>query len=418
MYIEKHARSIENGSPQLGELRADGSVRRPGPDRARSSLPPRLRRPRPAALPDRDLLASRPPVLHAGQTDAAPVGWRSSAPPRSPSRSVSSAATSSAVPSRQRSRSASSISPSSPAGATLFVRHPASGVALGFAAAIVLAIVAGQRSYALLAYLLITIVHVFVFTAVSCSSARSKVAAAAAFISLGVFIACALDAPRRADAGDRGLTASIRAIYADFDQLNRVLVALFGGRCDGRLAIMRLDRVRLHVPLPELVLEDVDHPLARGAAQPRGGDRRRSGLGGSPSTPSTTTSASPCSTSSASCTSCSSSRSTTRRSSESRRRCGRASREGCCGRGRRERGAARQRGAGSPAGPGWGARRADECNAECRMKNEELTSARRCPFSILHSAFCILHSPTTSAPQLPARRPALQPARVGARRAE
>jgi len=124
------------------------------------------------------------------------------------------------------------------AGAALFIKRLANGVALTIGALILLAMMAGHRSYAILAYLLITMIHVFVFTACFVLFGALKSGSRSGVISLGVFIACAL-ALLVTPAPMIATSPPVRALYADFEQLNGVLAHLFGGRVTDA-AIMRL----------------------------------------------------------------------------------------------------------------------------------------------------------------------------------
>jgi hypothetical protein len=128
----------------------------------------------------------------------------------------------------------------------LWVRHPVNAAALMLAGAAALAIFSSARSYALLAYFIVTIVHVLVFTCAFVLYGALKGRNAMAITSLAVLAACLVaffvytPAPRFA------ASASVRRIYAFFEPLNVQLLSLFGHRAEAvydsaaGLAVMRL----------------------------------------------------------------------------------------------------------------------------------------------------------------------------------
>jgi hypothetical protein len=128
----------------------------------------------------------------------------------------------------------------------LFVRHAASAVALTGVVVVMLSMFSDARAYALLAYFIVTILHVFLFTAAFVLYGALKRKSRSALISLGVFAACVaaffvlrLPAPMAA-------AAKTREVYGFFEPLNAQLLALFGSRgadlyeSQAGLAIMRL----------------------------------------------------------------------------------------------------------------------------------------------------------------------------------
>ena len=126
----------------------------------------------------------------------------------------------------------------------LWVRHAVNGVALAVAVIAGLALFSSLRAYALLAYFIVTIVHVLVFTVAFVLFGALKSKSRWGLISLIVFAVCAF-----AVALDiRPLLAasnSIRDTYSFFEPLNAQLMSLFrmqGGIYDsgGGLAVMRL----------------------------------------------------------------------------------------------------------------------------------------------------------------------------------
>lgn len=123
----------------------------------------------------------------------------------------------------------------------LWVRHPVSAGALIGVIALALLIFSDSRSYALLAYFLVTIVHVLLFTAAFVLYGALKGKSVSALTSLFVFAACVV-AFFAVDA--RPLVASsdaTRAMYAFFEPLNEQLMLLLGVSGEqGALAVMRL----------------------------------------------------------------------------------------------------------------------------------------------------------------------------------
>lgn len=114
----------------------------------------------------------------------------------------------------------------------VFVRHTINAVALAFVGALAIALAAGRPWYAIVAYLLITIVHVLVFTAcfVLFGAIRSK--SASGLISVGVLILCAT-APFFLRVPAFETSATIRTMYAGFEPLNRILLDGLGARGGG-----------------------------------------------------------------------------------------------------------------------------------------------------------------------------------------
>ena len=125
-----------------------------------------------------------------------------------------------------------------------FVRHAASAVALVAVTAAALGVASAFPPYFVIAYLLVTIVHVFVFTAMFVLHGALRTRSWTAMASLGVMIACALSFfvvtphPVRPP-------ASVQSFYAFFAPLNTELLRLlryatrdvFGSRAGA--AVMR-----------------------------------------------------------------------------------------------------------------------------------------------------------------------------------
>ena len=108
-----------------------------------------------------------------------------------------------------------------------FVRHTASAVALSVVTAIGLAVASTFSSYFVVAYLLVTIIHVFVFTATFVLHGALRTRSWSAIVSLGVMIACAMSfflvTPHAA-----APSSSLQAVYAFFAPLNTQLLRIFG----------------------------------------------------------------------------------------------------------------------------------------------------------------------------------------------
>lgn len=121
-------------------------------------------------------------------------------------------------------------------GLVLCVRHGMNMAALFGVCAVALALMAGHPIYGIAAYLLVTIVHVLIFTGCFVLFGALKSSSRSGLISLGVFIACAVITLTVA-APSLAPSAQVRTLYGGFAQLNIVLGRLFGG---SERAIMRL----------------------------------------------------------------------------------------------------------------------------------------------------------------------------------
>lgn len=127
----------------------------------------------------------------------------------------------------------------------LWVRRAVNGVALALVVMAGLALFSSLRSYALLAYFIITIIHVLVFTIAFVLLGALKSRSRWSVASLIVFAACAgavlaFDVRPLVVASEQ-----IRNVYSFFESLNAQLMSLFGmsgGIYDtsGGLAVMRL----------------------------------------------------------------------------------------------------------------------------------------------------------------------------------
>jgi hypothetical protein len=133
----------------------------------------------------------------------------------------------------------------------------------------------------LAAFLLVTIVHVLVFTGAFILYGALKKGSRIAVLSLCVFAACVI-AAATVPAAFAPPSGRIQELYSGFEQLNRELLRLAGlprrvYDSSGVAAIDARHRVRVPVSLPELVLQGFDHPLARSQTYPRRYDPRNLG---------------------------------------------------------------------------------------------------------------------------------------------
>jgi hypothetical protein len=128
----------------------------------------------------------------------------------------------------------------------LWVRHPVNAVALLMVAAAGVALFSSARVYALLAYFIITIVHVLIFTAAFVLQGALRSRSRWGFLSLGVFAACIGAVFAIEAAPVLAASAAVRGVYSFFEPLNVQLLALIGRRGEGiydssgALAVMRL----------------------------------------------------------------------------------------------------------------------------------------------------------------------------------
>lgn len=127
----------------------------------------------------------------------------------------------------------------------LWVRHAVNAVALAVVVTAGLALLSSLRAWALLAYFIVTIIHVLVFTVAFVLLGALKSRSRWGIASLIVFAACAA-AVFAFDA--RPLLAAsggIRGVYSFFEPLNAQLMSLLGMKggiydTNGGLAVMRL----------------------------------------------------------------------------------------------------------------------------------------------------------------------------------
>jgi len=128
----------------------------------------------------------------------------------------------------------------------LWVRHPVNAVVLVALAAGGLAVFSSTRGYALLAYFIITIIHVLIFTAAFILHGALRTRSRWGLFTLAVFLTCiaavfVFDVRPLVEA-----SADVRRIYTFFESLNVQLMSLLGLTGDGiydspgALAVMRL----------------------------------------------------------------------------------------------------------------------------------------------------------------------------------
>lgn len=118
------------------------------------------------------------------------------------------------------------------AGVASFVRHPVNAAAIVGLAMLGILMFSAYPAYGILAYLLMTVLHVFVFTGVFILTGAMKTNSRSGYVSLAVFVLCAaaawwIEVPAKTPA------ESLRAMYAMFDQLNGLLLRIDGATATG-----------------------------------------------------------------------------------------------------------------------------------------------------------------------------------------
>ncbi len=125
------------------------------------------------------------------------------------------------------------------AAVAVFVRNSVNVIALSLVAGAAIAFSSSTRTYAIAAYLLVTIVHVFFFTALFILFGAIKSRSRTGLLSLAVMIACAVvcfvPMPALIAPGVR-----IRDLYGNFEQLNLLLGARDVYASRAGTAIMRV----------------------------------------------------------------------------------------------------------------------------------------------------------------------------------
>ena len=104
-----------------------------------------------------------------------------------------------------------------------FVRHRVNVIAAVAMSAIGILIFSSYPSYGILAYLLMTIVHVFVFTGVFIVTGAAKTRSRSGYLSFAVFIACAVATLVLGSVSSRAPSEEMRVMYSAFEQLNMLL---------------------------------------------------------------------------------------------------------------------------------------------------------------------------------------------------
>jgi hypothetical protein len=128
----------------------------------------------------------------------------------------------------------------------LWVRHPVNAGVLVVMVGAGLLLFSSARTYALLAYFIITIVHVLIFTAAFVLQGALKSRSRWAMVSLAVFAACIASALIVDVRPLVVASTEVRRVYSFFESLNAQLLALFGSAGSevydsrGGFAVMRL----------------------------------------------------------------------------------------------------------------------------------------------------------------------------------
>ncbi len=110
------------------------------------------------------------------------------------------------------------------AAAASFVRHPVNAIAIVGMATIGILMFSASPAYGMVAYLLMTIVHVFVFTGVFILSGAAKTHSRSGYLSFAVFLACALATLLIGNVPAKAPGEEMRVMYGAFEQLNVLLL--------------------------------------------------------------------------------------------------------------------------------------------------------------------------------------------------
>jgi hypothetical protein len=119
------------------------------------------------------------------------------------------------------------------AAAALFVRHPVNVIAAVGMATIGILIFSAYPMYGILAYLLMTIVHVFIFTGVFILSGAAKTQSRSGYASFAVFVACAVATLLISNVSSKAPSEEMRVMYGAFEQLNMLLLRFVPVSADG-----------------------------------------------------------------------------------------------------------------------------------------------------------------------------------------
>lgn len=133
------------------------------------------------------------------------------------------------------------------AGAALavYARHVVNAIALVILLAIALIVLSDRPAYGIAAFLLVTFIHVFVFTAAFILWGAIKTRSRAAIVSLVVYVACAVALL----VGDRipyvGAGANFEELYAGFRMINALLLRAIGRPANAVYAASGIGVMRL-----------------------------------------------------------------------------------------------------------------------------------------------------------------------------
>ena len=109
----------------------------------------------------------------------------------------------------------------------LFIRHVANVIAAFILAIVAVTLFSTNPIYGIAAYLLITIIHVFIFTGVFLITGAMKARSWSGYVSVAVFLSCAV-AALFLRSPFVVATERLRDTYAPFAQLNELLLHLIG----------------------------------------------------------------------------------------------------------------------------------------------------------------------------------------------
>jgi hypothetical protein len=109
------------------------------------------------------------------------------------------------------------------AAAAAFVRHPINWIATVGVSSIAILLFSAYPSYGIIAYLLMTIVHVFLFTGIFILSGAAKTHSRSGYLSFAVFVACAVTTLLIGGVSSKAPSDEMRVMYGAFEQLNVLL---------------------------------------------------------------------------------------------------------------------------------------------------------------------------------------------------
>lgn len=114
------------------------------------------------------------------------------------------------------------------ASVVVFVRNPATAAAIAIAGTLLVVTLNGSRYFGLIAFFLITIIHVFIFTAAFILLGALKSRSRSGLLSLAVFAACAVSFFIYVPDVYANAAPYVRTSYTSFQTLNAELIKLFG----------------------------------------------------------------------------------------------------------------------------------------------------------------------------------------------